>query len=159
MTRDIGRFRKREKEKEKHGEWDLLKWPRRPSRIYFTFSSIFFPRSRADFRNSCPPDRLRRWNQVKRFTVLYNYLDWDSMVLPHLHLRLALPRQSDTRACTHIIHTRAYVSSRISRTFMCKWCTCVYCVYMYTYVCVHRTAARVRLSIMRGRAALGARRR
>lgn len=57
-----------------------------------------------------------------------------------------------TRILTNLarvyVHVRLYVRAYIYVD-----------IYIYKYICTSHTAARVRLSIMRGRAALGARRR
>ena len=79
------------------------------------------------------PTPLRR---SKPFTALYNYLRRDSMVLPHLHLRRRRPEWQNTRtsACTRVaVYT--YRISPCART--------------------RESRARLKLSIMRGRAALG----
>lgn len=112
--------------------------------VFVDLLSSLLARSPADFRNSRRPGRLRRWNRVKRFTVLYNYLDRDSIVLPHLHLRLDLPRLADTynvrvrtRILVRISRARARANSYASAMCVCYMHTCLCtCACIYACVCV-----------------------
>lgn len=115
-------------------------WTRWPPWIYFTFPSTSSPSPPCPRQSSGIPRSSTPLDTGKTFTALYNYLDRDSMVLPHLHLRLDLLQRSTMPVCTHI----RYPGPVCART----------------RVWVHRAfAAWLRWGIMRGRAAFGARRR
>lgn len=77
---------------------------------------ISFPDRGSGIPRPRPPTPL---DSSKTFTVLYNYLDRDSMVLPHLHLRLDFaPAGRYTFVRTYVslirvplMHARACVST------------------------------------------------